>query len=285
VSSLQIFKKYSNIGVHENTSSGSQAFVCGRKDGRTDRHADMTKLIVAWRNFENVPENTSFWVKFKEAELIFRLESRAARRHLVHKYVPTVRSNRLLSISPFALKRGRAQKICPKLNGSARTAYDDIGRTFVMSVHPSVSPNATSRLLPDRFSQTFLLEIFKKMCWHNPFSAKTRRVTDISLKQTYIYRTISLWLAFKSEVNCALCNIPDEAEEKADDIHISIEISARNTITLPLWVANCDRFQIYSYVTTCKTWQGTLHILEFLVLFLKRVVESFHGLTSNQEWL
>jgi hypothetical protein len=29
----------------------------GRKDGRTDRHTDMTKLIVAIRNLANAPES------------------------------------------------------------------------------------------------------------------------------------------------------------------------------------------------------------------------------------
>jgi Fe-S-cluster formation regulator IscX/YfhJ len=31
----------------------------GRTDGRTDRQTDMTKLIVAFRNFANAPKNDS----------------------------------------------------------------------------------------------------------------------------------------------------------------------------------------------------------------------------------
>jgi hypothetical protein len=42
-----ISEKYSNIQFHENPSSGSRVFPCGR----TDRHTDMTKIIVAFRNF------------------------------------------------------------------------------------------------------------------------------------------------------------------------------------------------------------------------------------------
>jgi len=45
--SRQIFEKFSNIKFHENPSSGSRVVPCGRIDGRTD----MTKLIVAFRNF------------------------------------------------------------------------------------------------------------------------------------------------------------------------------------------------------------------------------------------
>jgi hypothetical protein len=38
---------------HENPSSESRVVPCGRTDERTDT----TKLIVAFRNFENVPKN------------------------------------------------------------------------------------------------------------------------------------------------------------------------------------------------------------------------------------
>jgi hypothetical protein len=44
----QIFEKSSTIKYHKNSSSGSQAVAW---DGQTD----MTKLIVAFRNFSNAP--------------------------------------------------------------------------------------------------------------------------------------------------------------------------------------------------------------------------------------
>ena len=52
----QIFEKLSNIKFHGNLSSGSQVVPRGRADGRTS----MTKLIVAFRNFANAPENCKF---------------------------------------------------------------------------------------------------------------------------------------------------------------------------------------------------------------------------------
>jgi hypothetical protein len=47
--SPQIFEKYSNTIFHENPSSGSRVFQM--------RKTDMTKPIVAFRNFANAPEN------------------------------------------------------------------------------------------------------------------------------------------------------------------------------------------------------------------------------------
>jgi len=43
-------EKYSNIKFHENPSSRSRVVPCGQ--------ADMTKLIVAFRNFANQPKNS-----------------------------------------------------------------------------------------------------------------------------------------------------------------------------------------------------------------------------------
>ena len=34
---------------------GTDSFSCGQADGRTDRRADMRKLIVAFRSFSNTP--------------------------------------------------------------------------------------------------------------------------------------------------------------------------------------------------------------------------------------
>ena len=42
---------------NENPSNRSRVFICGHMDGRTNRWTDMTKLIVAFRNFANEPKN------------------------------------------------------------------------------------------------------------------------------------------------------------------------------------------------------------------------------------
>ena len=46
---LQIVEKYSDVELHENLSNGSRVVPCGQ--------TDMTKLIVAFRNFVNGPVN------------------------------------------------------------------------------------------------------------------------------------------------------------------------------------------------------------------------------------
>jgi hypothetical protein len=51
--SRQIFEKSSNIKFHENPSSGGGGELF-HTDGQT---TDMTKLIVAFRNFANAPKN------------------------------------------------------------------------------------------------------------------------------------------------------------------------------------------------------------------------------------
>jgi hypothetical protein len=51
--SQQIFKKYSNIKFHENPFSGNRVVSCGG----LDRQMEMTKLIVAFRDFTNAPKN------------------------------------------------------------------------------------------------------------------------------------------------------------------------------------------------------------------------------------
>jgi len=46
-------EKFLNIKFHETPFSGSRVVPCGRTDIRTD----LTKLIVAFRNFANAPKN------------------------------------------------------------------------------------------------------------------------------------------------------------------------------------------------------------------------------------
>jgi hypothetical protein len=47
--SQQILEKYSDIKFQENPSSGNQLVPCGQ--------TDMTKLIIAFRNFANAPKD------------------------------------------------------------------------------------------------------------------------------------------------------------------------------------------------------------------------------------
>ena len=54
--SRQIFEKSSDIKFDENPSSGSRVVPCGQTDGRTD----MTKLIVAFRNSANAPNEEKY---------------------------------------------------------------------------------------------------------------------------------------------------------------------------------------------------------------------------------
>ena len=59
--SSHIFDKYLNVNFHEYPFGGHRVGPFGRKEGRThaqtDRRRDMTTLIVAFRNFSNVPKN------------------------------------------------------------------------------------------------------------------------------------------------------------------------------------------------------------------------------------
>ena len=57
--SQQIFDKTSNTKFNQNTSSGSRVVPCRRKGRRTD----MTKLIVAFRNFADAPKNAALCVR------------------------------------------------------------------------------------------------------------------------------------------------------------------------------------------------------------------------------
>jgi hypothetical protein len=54
-----VYEKYSNIKFHENPSSGSKVVPCRQMDGLTDGQTDMTKSIVSFRIFVNVPTKQS----------------------------------------------------------------------------------------------------------------------------------------------------------------------------------------------------------------------------------
>jgi hypothetical protein len=56
--SRQILEKFANIKFHENPYSGSRVF---HVDGQTHRwtQTDMTKIMVAFRNFANAPDKTA----------------------------------------------------------------------------------------------------------------------------------------------------------------------------------------------------------------------------------
>ena len=62
---LDRFSKNTHIKFNENPFGGSRVIPRGRTNGRTDGRtdertdgrADMTKLIVAFRNFANAPKN------------------------------------------------------------------------------------------------------------------------------------------------------------------------------------------------------------------------------------
>jgi hypothetical protein len=51
-----IFEKLSNIEFHEKYFQWKRS-CCVRGDGQTDGQTDVTKLIVAFRNFPHAPKN------------------------------------------------------------------------------------------------------------------------------------------------------------------------------------------------------------------------------------
>jgi len=56
----QSLEKSSNINCHEHPSSRSRVVTSKRTEGQTDVRTDMTKLIVAFRNFANASKNQYF---------------------------------------------------------------------------------------------------------------------------------------------------------------------------------------------------------------------------------
>ena len=57
-----MFEKYSNMKFHENPLSAGRFILCGRTGGQTD----ITRLILAFRNFMNAPEKISRLIIFRD---------------------------------------------------------------------------------------------------------------------------------------------------------------------------------------------------------------------------
>jgi len=55
--SRQISEKYPNIKFYKNAYNGSRVFPCGQTGKQSDGQTDVTKLIVTFRNFANMPKN------------------------------------------------------------------------------------------------------------------------------------------------------------------------------------------------------------------------------------
>jgi hypothetical protein len=73
------FQKYSKIKFHENASSGTRVVPYGRKDTQTD----ITKLIVAFRNFANMPKNLNSVAFFGSYLAIFRPQKKVQRENVI----------------------------------------------------------------------------------------------------------------------------------------------------------------------------------------------------------
>jgi hypothetical protein len=58
--SRQILEKFTTIKFHEKPSCGSRVVPYGRTDSQTD----ISKLIVAFRNFANAPKRVLLYAKF-----------------------------------------------------------------------------------------------------------------------------------------------------------------------------------------------------------------------------
>jgi hypothetical protein len=71
--SLQIFEKYSDIKFHENPYLGTVLFY---SDGQTDARTDITKVIVAFRNFANAPKNCCLEGVVQDLHSVVRTNSR-----------------------------------------------------------------------------------------------------------------------------------------------------------------------------------------------------------------
>jgi hypothetical protein len=57
--SPQIFEKFSNIKFYKNPSNWSRVVPCGWTEAQTDGQTNLTKLLVAFRNFAKAAKNLS----------------------------------------------------------------------------------------------------------------------------------------------------------------------------------------------------------------------------------
>ena len=64
-----MFEKYANTKCDENTFSGRQVDPRGPRDGQMNKETDMTKQIVAFRNFVNASNKKR---KRKQRDIKFR---------------------------------------------------------------------------------------------------------------------------------------------------------------------------------------------------------------------
>jgi len=73
--SRHIFEKYWSIKFHENPSSGSRVVPCGQTDrrtyGQTERRIDLTKLLVASRNFANAPKKECEFIDYSKSKYVY----------------------------------------------------------------------------------------------------------------------------------------------------------------------------------------------------------------------
>jgi hypothetical protein len=103
--SRQILKKSTNITFHESPCSGSQVFPCGQTDGQ----ADMTKLIVVFRNLTNAPKNG--WNGVKDRFIIPLLHIRE-----IHNGWSELRDGIVISLHAGQISMGEKRRAAVKSN-------------------------------------------------------------------------------------------------------------------------------------------------------------------------
>jgi hypothetical protein len=99
------FRKNSNTKFHHYPSYESWVVPCGQMDRQTDGHTEMTKLIVAFRNFAKEPKNTrwilmTFW---ERNSLLHKIVSRYARTFCVWPKCGTAGTSILICLKNYSL--------------------------------------------------------------------------------------------------------------------------------------------------------------------------------------